>query len=78
MRGRRGMRYGDYGEIGPFYVHRCSLVIVGKGVVVRNCRGIGRMGVICKVGILDYSVSNYYGGDRDSGVGVARRGRSER
>jgi hypothetical protein len=30
---------------------------MGKGTIVRGCRGIRRMGVMCKVGIIDYSVS---------------------
>jgi hypothetical protein len=40
---------------------------VGEGAVVEDCRGIGRMGVMCKVGITDYSVSAEFGRGRDSG-----------
>jgi hypothetical protein len=38
-----------------------------KGTSVRDCRKKPRMGVMCKVGIIDYFVSGYCGGDRDSG-----------
>jgi hypothetical protein len=34
-----------------------SLDFVGEGAIVRDGRWIGRMGVTCKVGITDYSVS---------------------
>jgi hypothetical protein len=37
-------------------VKRCSSAI-GENPIVRDCRGVGRMGVICKVGIIDYSLS---------------------
>jgi hypothetical protein len=43
----------------------CSSV-VGKGTIVRDCRGIEMMGIMCKVGIVDYPVSVKYGGGRDS------------
>jgi hypothetical protein len=32
-------------------------VTVGVGTVVRDCRSIGTMGVLCKVGIIDYLVN---------------------
>jgi hypothetical protein len=34
----------------------CSSVIVGEGAVVRDCIGIGRMGVMCKIGIIYISI----------------------
>jgi hypothetical protein len=43
-------------------VQRCSSVTVGENTIVRDCRVIGRMQVMCKVGIIDYSVSGEYGG----------------
>jgi hypothetical protein len=63
----------SYGLIGTWCVFRCSSVITGEGTVVRNCREIGRMRVIYKVGIIDYWLSGYCRGGRDSGGG--RRGR---
>jgi hypothetical protein len=50
---------------------------VGEVAVISDYRGIGRMGIMCKVGILDYSVSGEFGGGRDSEVeeGKGRRGR---
>jgi hypothetical protein len=33
-------------------------VIVWEGAVVSDCRGIGRLEVMCKVGIIDYLVSS--------------------
>jgi hypothetical protein len=54
----------------------CSSVIVGEDAVIRYCTGIVSMGVICKVGVIDYSVSSYCGGIRDSGgERLERRGR---
>jgi hypothetical protein len=41
---------------------------MGKVAFVRDCRRIGSMGVTYKLGIIDYSVSGYCGGGRDSGV----------
>jgi hypothetical protein len=38
-----------------------------KGTSVRDCRKKPRMGVMCKVAIIDYFVSGYCGGDKDSG-----------
>jgi hypothetical protein len=29
---------------------RCSSVVVGEGACVRDCRGKGQMGVMCRVG----------------------------
>jgi hypothetical protein len=40
---------------------------VGESAIVRYCRGKGRVGVTCKVGIIDYSVSSEYGGGRKCG-----------
>jgi hypothetical protein len=40
-----------------------------EGAVVRNCRRIERMGVIHKVGIIDYFVNSHCRGGRGSGVG---------
>jgi hypothetical protein len=37
---------------------------VGEGAIVRDCRGIGRMGIMCKVDIVDYSVSSECRGGR--------------
>jgi hypothetical protein len=37
---------------------RCSSVLVGEGAIVRVCRGIGRMGVMCETGVIEYSVSS--------------------
>jgi hypothetical protein len=49
---------------------------VGKGEFVRDCRGIGRMGVMCKIVTIDYSVSGECGGGSDSeGEGKGKRGR---
>jgi hypothetical protein len=38
----------------------------GKGVIIRVCRRVGRMGVMCTVAIIDYSVYGVCGGDRVS------------
>jgi hypothetical protein len=38
-------------------VLRCCLAIVCEGAIVRDCRGIGMMGVTCNVVVKDYSVS---------------------
>jgi hypothetical protein len=49
---------------------------VRECAVVRDCRRIGWMGVMWKVGIIYYSVSGYCGGDRDNvGGRRMRRGR---
>jgi hypothetical protein len=32
-------------------------VIVGEGAIVSDWRGVGRMGVMCKVSMIEYSVS---------------------
>jgi hypothetical protein len=45
---------------------------VGETAVVRNCRGIRKMEIICKVGIIDYLVSSYCRRGRD------RRGEAQR
>jgi hypothetical protein len=34
-------------------VLRCSLLVVSENTFVRDCIGVGQMGVMCKVGILD-------------------------
>jgi hypothetical protein len=47
----------------------CSSVIVGEDAVIRNCTGIVSMGVICKVGVIDYSVNTYHTGGRNSAGG---------
>jgi hypothetical protein len=58
------------------YRVRCSSVVVGKGAIVRDCREVGRMVVMCKVGTIDYSVSGECGGGRDSrGKVKGQRGR---
>jgi hypothetical protein len=44
------------------------LVIVGEGIFVRDFRGIGQMGVMCRIGIVDYSASGECGGGRSSRV----------
>jgi hypothetical protein len=41
-------------------------------VLFHNCKGIGKMGVMNKVGITDYSVSGACGGIRCSGGKVGR------
>jgi hypothetical protein len=49
---------------------------VGEDAIVRDYRRIGMNGVMCKVGIIDYSVSGDCGGRRDSvGKWRGRRGR---
>jgi hypothetical protein len=50
---------------------------MGEGAIVRNCRQIGRMGKICKVGVIDYLVSSFCRGDRES-VGEEREERKIR
>jgi hypothetical protein len=47
---------------------------VGEAAIVRDCRGIGRMEVMFKVGITDYIVSGSCGGGRDSVGGKEGRG----
>jgi hypothetical protein len=48
---------------------------MAESTIVKDCRGIGRMVVICKVGIIDYLVSYWCGGSRDGGgKGKGRRG----
>jgi hypothetical protein len=49
-------------------VLRCSSVVVGEDTCFRDCRGIGWMGVMCRVGTADYSVSGECGGGRGSGM----------
>jgi hypothetical protein len=41
---------------------------VGEGASVRDCRGIGRMGVMCIFGIVGYLASGECSRCRDSGV----------
>jgi hypothetical protein len=41
-------------------------VVVGEAVIVRDCGGIGRMGVTSKISIIDNSVSGEFGGSGDS------------
>jgi hypothetical protein len=47
-------------------MYKCVVQSWGVGAIVRDCRGIGRMGIMCKVGIVDYSVSGECGGGRSS------------
>jgi hypothetical protein len=47
-------------------VERYNSDIVGEGAIVRDCRGIGRMRIICEVGITNYLVSGECGGSKDS------------
>jgi hypothetical protein len=44
------------------YLLRCSSVIVEECAIVRGCQGIGRIRVMCKVGIIDYSVCGTFSG----------------
>jgi hypothetical protein len=53
--GGGGVRCGDYRVIGSYCVLRCSSVVVGEGAFVRHCRRIGQMGIMCRIGIVDYS-----------------------
>jgi hypothetical protein len=48
---------------------------MGEGACVRVCRRMGQMGVMCRVDIIDYSVSNEYEGGK--GSGVTGRGRQK-
>jgi hypothetical protein len=54
-------------------VIKYSSGIVGEGVFVRDCRGIGRMGVMCKFGLVDYSECGECGIGRDSGLNGRER-----
>jgi hypothetical protein len=54
-------------------VLRCVSGVVGEGDLVRDCRGIGKMGIMCKFGIVDHSVSSEGGGGRGSRVKGRRR-----
>jgi hypothetical protein len=36
---------------------KCSSAIVGMDAFVGDCRRIGKMGLMCKVGIINYLVS---------------------
>jgi hypothetical protein len=38
---------------------------VEEGAIIRDCRGIGRMRVMCEVVIIGYSVSGECGGGKD-------------
>jgi hypothetical protein len=40
---------------------------VGEGAIVRDCRGIGKMGVTCNVGTIEHAVSGEFGGGGNSG-----------
>jgi hypothetical protein len=40
---------------------------VGEGVIVRDCRRIGRMRIMPKVGIVYYPVSGKHGSGKGSG-----------
>jgi hypothetical protein len=44
-----------------------STVIVDEGSIVRNSTGIERMGVMCKVDIIDHLLSGLCRGDSDNG-----------
>jgi hypothetical protein len=57
-------------------VLRHSPVVVGEGACVRNYTEIGRIGMMFKVDIVDYSVSAECGGSR--GSDVKYQGRQER
>jgi hypothetical protein len=48
---------------------------MSEDTFVRDCIGIGQMGVMCKVGILDYSGCGEHGKSRGSGIkGKGRQG----
>jgi hypothetical protein len=52
----------------------CNSVTVGEGIIVRDCRRIGRIDVMCNISLIDYSVNGECGGGRDSeGTGKVRR-----
>jgi hypothetical protein len=55
-------------------VLRCRSVIGEEGAIVRDCRGIEKIGVMHKVGIIDHSVNGECEGGRDSGVGKVQGG----
>jgi hypothetical protein len=61
-------------------VQRYNSVIWGENVIIRDCRGIRRMGAMCKVGTVGYSVSGECEGSRDSRgkVGEIEAEREER
>jgi hypothetical protein len=63
----RGVKCEGYRVIGPYCVLRCSSVVVGKGAFVRDCRGIGQFGVMCRVSIVNYLASGTCGGGRGRG-----------
>jgi hypothetical protein len=47
----------------------------GDGAFVRDCRGLGRMRIMCKFGIVDYKLSGEYEGSKGSEVkGRGRHG----
>jgi hypothetical protein len=58
--------------LGPLCVLRCSPVVMGEGACFRDCRQIGQMGVMRRVGTEDCSVS---GECEDKGSGVKGRER---
>jgi hypothetical protein len=47
------VRCGGKRTLGPLCVLRCSSVVVGEGACVKDCRGIGQMGVRCRVDTAD-------------------------
>jgi hypothetical protein len=65
------VKCGGYRVIGPLCMLRCSSIVVREGAFVRDCRGIGQMEVLCRVGIVDCSVS----GECGSGKGNMMNGR---
>jgi hypothetical protein len=54
-------------------VQRYSLVIVEEAAIVRDCKGIERMGVMYVDGIIDYLVSGLGRGHGDSGKKEGQR-----
>jgi hypothetical protein len=58
--GGRDVKHWGSRVLSPYCVLRCSSLIEEEAAVVRDCCGIGRIGVICKFGIIEYSVSGAF------------------
>jgi hypothetical protein len=46
-----GVWCGGYRLLVPLCVSGCSSVVVGEGTCVRDCRGVGQMGLMCMVAV---------------------------
>jgi hypothetical protein len=61
-RGKRGVKYWGCSELNPSMCNPSS--VIGVRCYCQGLEGLGKMGVMCKVGAVDYSVTDECGGGR--------------